>query len=424
MNKSQKPDYKAKIEIVAKTLKRRTNWYTGISIKKYLKKYFFSLKEGGFGNKAINSGRWSAYAHYSELKAFQNLLDKNHITQGSKVLIHPLLPESFVDELFLRGVDIQTIDISKHNLQFPEAEFISKVEQMTTQGGLDLVIHYGFNGLYEYITKATKYTDSKVIPSLILIDNFDLNLALLNLFESLGHGSILWSFGDSFLDEQLEVVLDEILPSQPWFVSWHIENRTRSILEYHLSESFEQYVPMVQAYLFLLAHEQSKGSLTQLPYKYFVRYFYLNNKIADPKHALIILKQFYNGIFEFAVPDFVFDLQDQSPEKFVDGGRPEEVIESSHKISAKARDLFNYFTRQISLRPTGSLEVPEFYLDKSYLKYFIYTTEMSMWYQQLQKNYMVEKLPPLHPKLFEKFDLPVARYVAEYLLLIDVAGSV
>jgi hypothetical protein len=420
---TEQPDYKTKIEIISRTLKRRTNWYTGISIKRYINKYIFSLKKDGFHNKAITGGRWSGYAHYSELKAFQNLLDKNHIEQGSTVLVHPLLAEELVEELYRRGANVQSVDVSKSTLQFIGSDFYKKAEELNRQR-LDLVIHYGFTGLYEDIIQMVQFTDKKAIPSLLLIDNFDLNLALLDLFETLEYGSVLWSFGDSFLDEQLETVLDETLPSQPWYVSWHIENRTRSILEYHLSESYEQYVPLVQAFLLLLADQQSKQSITQLPYKYIVKWVYLNGKITSPRHALVILKQFYNGIFDYAVPDFVFDLQDQTPEKFVDGERPEEIMESSNAISVKAQELFRYFSSQISLRPTGSLEVPEFYRNRSYLKYFLYTTEQNMWFQQLQKTYAVEKLPSLHPRLFQEFELPVAKFVAEYLLMVDVASVV
>ena len=86
-----------KIKITYSYFQRSSGWYTGLDIKKYLRKKIFSLNPD-FDNKNISSGRWSSYCHYSSLIAFQNLLDKADLGKGRQVLVYPLLPDYFIQE--------------------------------------------------------------------------------------------------------------------------------------------------------------------------------------------------------------------------------------------------------------------------------------------------------------------------------------
>jgi hypothetical protein len=418
-NSELKDPLQKRLKIVYTALSRRNRWFTGLSLKKYLKQNIFNLSSS-FNNTAISSGRWSSYCHYSLVKSFQNMLDKNEITQGSKVLIHPLLPKTLVQEILGRGCQIFSFDISKDSLNFKHQEFLQYIQETN----FDLVIHYGFNGLYEELLEFALKAREKAVPSLFIIDNFEIDLSLLELFEKHTLGGVIWSFGDSFWDNQLNEVLKKDLPTKKWFVSWQLETRTRSILEYHLADSQTNYIPILESYFYLL--------LNQYPFLDFYKIYYnlykvliLKKSLKSDKQAVSILTENYQKIFNSAIPDLVFDLQLAKPVGFEDIDLPNQLIQSAAGIQQESKKIYNYFLEAVKKRPEGSLEVPTFFLDKSYLKYFIYTTEAEFWHNNLSsKGIEIFQLDFLDPFLEKMPHLENAKFVTEYGLFVDIFSSI
>jgi hypothetical protein len=415
-----------KIKFVESTLKKQSRWYTGISIKKYITENIFNLHNKKLQNIAINAGRWSAYAHYSQLSAFQNLLDKNNIKFGSRVLVHPLLPKFLVDELVSRQVEILTLDIQKNTFNFNSKTFINLLDnQQKSNFLLELVIHYGFNGLYFDIAEMLSLSQKKGIPSIVIIDNPNLNIDLFKVFEILTLGGILWNFGDSFLDDQLDTVLDIDLKSQLWFVSWQIETRTRTILEYHLKKSYSNYLPLIEAFFYLLLDEYKQRSWIGGIYQTIWNVFFLRNKFINQEKALKALKSSYNQIFDLAVCDLFFELQQEFPVKKEKYLNNEQLSHQNNQVAIASGQVYNFFQKTLQSQPKGSLEIPTFYLDKTYLKYFIFTTNPDFWYKILKpKGLEIEVIPKLHSIFDNNQNLKTAKFVTKLGLLIDIPASI
>ncbi|MEI6729009.1 MAG: hypothetical protein WCK98_05190 [bacterium] len=422
---ADKQNLKDKLAVVFAALQKPAHWYTGLSIKRYLKQNIFSLLKDEFNNSSITSGRWSAYCHYSEIKAFVNLLDKNEVKFGSNVLVHPLLPDFLIDELIKKEANIITLDVNKSTLNFDPKEVESVIlTRLNSEKQLDLVVHYGFNGLYENIIESIKIAQEAVVPSLVVIDNYDTNLSLMDLFNTLTLGSVLWSFGDSFLDDQLDSVMDITLQSQPWFISWHLETRTRAILEYHLSQSHDLFEPIIGAFFYLLLDAYKKVDFFGNVYKFAASKVIFKDKFKKPDEALNYIKLNYDKLYESAIPDLVFDLQGKSPERNVDFGLPEFLLNKSGQLQYRAKQLYDFFLEGLNSRESGSLEIPDYYLDKSYLKYFVYTTEADHWYNELKKqSFIVETLPPMHRLLVDNPNLKNAQFATKFGILIDVTSG-
>jgi hypothetical protein len=420
---NQKPQNKQELEQRLKTvytaLARRNRWFTGISIKRYLKQYIFKYSQN-FNNIAINSGRWSSYCHYSLVKSLQNMLDKNNIQQGSKVLVHPLLPKFLMSEIIGRGCQIFSIDISKNSLNFEANNFYNQI----TKNNYDLIIHYAFNGLYEELVEFAIKSKEKAISSLFIIDNFELDLSLLDLFEAHTLGGVIWNFGDSFWDDQLNEVLDFKLDTKKWFVSWQLETRTRSILEYHLSTSQENYIPVLESYFYLLLKNYPFFDFHKLYYSGY-KFLYLNKHIKNSQDAVDILTKNYQKIFNSAIPDVVFDLQLSNPVDFKGMELSKQIIQSAAGIQQETRKISNYFLQAVKHRPAGTLEIPAMFLDKSYLKYFVYTTEPDFWYKTLSaKGIEIFQLDFLDPFFLQMPELKNAKFVSEYGLFIDIFSCI
>jgi hypothetical protein len=415
-----------KIKFVESTLKKQSRWYTGISIKKYLTENIFNLQAKTLQNRAINAGRWSAYAHYSQLSAFQNLLDKNNIKFGSKVLVHPLLPKFLIEELLNRQVEILTLDIQKNNFNFNPKNFTKLLNtQQETNFLLELVIHYGFNGLYFDLVEMLNLSQKKGIPSIVIIDNPNLSLDLFKVFEAVTLGGILWNFGDSFLDDQLNTVLDVDLKSQIWFVSWQIETRTRTILEYHLKKSYSSYLPLIEAFFYLLLDEYKQRSWIGGVYQTIWNFLLLRNKFTNQEKALKSIKSSYNQIFDLAVCDLFFELQLEFPIKIEKYLNNEQLSHQNNQVAVASRQIYNFFLKTLESQPKGSLEIPTFYLDKTYLKYFIFTTKPDFWYKTLRPKGLEIQILPKLPSIFDQNqDLKIAKFVTKLGFLIDIPASI
>ena len=356
------------IQLIYTFLQKPNAWYTGLSVKKWLRKNIITNTK----NNQIIAGRWSAYCHFSQTQSFCNLLDKFQLMSNSQILIHPLLPSFLVDELIKRNFKITSFDIDKNHLNWR----VGDLTEFLKNHNFDLIIFYTFNGLVEEINSSLSILSSKIVPSLVVIDNERLNEQTLEFFENLNLGGILYFGGLDLWTPFLNQVLDKKISQQNWYFSWFLENRTRSILENHLSDSQEINQKLVESFFYLLVQKWQKQSLTN----YFSGLFkgiLLKNKIKNDQEALQIISQNWSKTLEFAIPDLVFEMEleikksvnspnsaNLSTQNQLDPSLSNFYSNSnsinSQKTQPKAQNWQQYFANSIPKRPSGSLQVPVF----------------------------------------------------------------
>ncbi|MFM7859417.1 MAG: hypothetical protein ACKO96_47710, partial [Flammeovirgaceae bacterium] len=91
------------------------------------------------------------------------------------------------------------------------------------------------------------------------------------------------------------------------------------------------------------------------------------------------------------------------------------------KYQTKAKDLYDYFIQKIPSRPEGSLEIPNFFLDRNYTKYFFYTTELEFWQSELQRlGFEGQKITQIHQIVQDDQSLSNANFVYQYGVLVPI----
>jgi hypothetical protein len=360
------------IKLLFQSVRKSRALYTGNALKQLLKNQIFNLKES-FSNNPINSNRWSAYCHYSMSVAFSNLLDKHMIDKHSTVVVHPLIQYDLMEELKQRGCKLIVTDIDLNSLSIQEKQL-----NIALKSNPELIIHVTQNGLYDEVSKLIKISNELKIPTLTVIDNELPTTELLSLFENISFGSVLWNFGDSFMNDQLNEVLDISLKKSDWYVSWFVENRTHSSLEYHLSSSQDNYLPLLENYLYLLLQKYKPTGLKEKIYP-MIYSFLATQKISSLSSAKSQLASSYLDVHQSAVPDIIFDIEFLNPK----GSRPQSLRE--------IEDLEDYLHKQNKfffekIKTYDDITLLSEDIHRIYMIATFYTQNISMWSKLMQSN--------------------------------------
>ena len=357
------------IQSLYRGIQNTSAMYTGNSLKELLRTQVFALKSE-FRNHPINSGRWGAYCHYSPVAAFANLLDKHQIDQHSTLVVHSLLPPDLMNEVIRRGCKLIVADVDLATLIMDEGQLDVALESHP-----DLIIHYTSNGLYRELAEIVRLTNELKVPSLTIVDNELPTSDLLDLFEANDLGSVLWNFGDSFMDDQLNDLLEVSLQNSKWYVSWFIESRTRSSLEYHLSSSRELMLPLLENYLYLLLTDYAAHGWREKLYPVLFG-FLAKEQITSREGAQQQLATHFQNIQRAAIPDIIFDIELLDPK----GIRPSslrEIEDLEHYLHSLNQKFFESVVNQDGV----TLYVQDF--ARTYLKSTIFTGSRLAWKQLL-----------------------------------------
>lgn len=441
-------------------------YYTGIAIKKYLKKKLNS--KGGLTSSPVVSGRWSAYCHYNPVSAFENLLSKQQLNPNANILVHPLLPPEYIE--MLSGYKLGSLDIQKNTLNWNAEEVVDLINlspknatigsqnsfdqnsgqnQNIQQNGylnpgnnqqnssqnqaynqfgqqssnqvynpsqIDLIVIYNNNGLFEEILPILREAKKKAIPVIIFLDHHLLDV--LDLVNELSFGGIIFGGGDSFWDDELAYIyninressknyknFDNPFFSQDWYFSIAMEARTRSVLEYHLSDSFQLYEGYLESYYYLVSYYLAKKSLKgQLDHIF--TSFLMGKTITSVDFALDYLVKNYDQTLSAAVPDFIFDLEltredqmEQDQQQYLQSSpigakivnqspiwqnmERQNSWENNGQSQQTARKYYEYLYAKIqSAGPSSGLELPPFYIQRRYSKYFFYSAD-KIWAERM-----------------------------------------
>lgn len=437
---------KSKLSIIKKYLDNPTRLYTGLEVKKFWRENIFKSL-GDTQNEAVKAGRWSAYAHYLLVASCVNLFNKHGITKGFSVLVHPLVYPEIVDELLNRDVQITTLDINKETLHFHLDIFENYISELNSNDSKpNLIVIPSFTGLCVEISKIVEIAKKHNIPVMLIFLEGKLNFSMLETISQLKWGSVvLFKDSEPFLIEIREALnklsltdfekknipnfayLDQYLSTNKnYYLSLFIENRATSILEYHLETSKNNFEPILKSYNFFL----SKDIFNNISFLENLLTTVLNftdgkfnlkkilssktfkNNVEAVNNFIQHLQQYLNG----AIPDLVFEIENQINRK------PAQSFNLSDQvwdIQSKTKKIHSFFSNQVTARPAGTLEIPTFYFNRVYLRYFCYSTELDYWKPLFdKKGLQMSHTLPLHALFLEKNNLENANFISRFIMLI------
>jgi hypothetical protein len=407
-----------KIKFLLDSLDRQSSWYTGLSIKRYIKEHVFSLQVD-FHNRTLESGRWSAYTHLNQERAFSNLLSKHLINENSIIITHPLIPPSLFNTLQETGAHIETLEINKTTLSFDSNNLQDFIRQLRIKNQKpDLIIHYDSNGLYNDIAKSLEFSKELYIPSIVVIDNPIINSEFFNCLNALHLGGILWLSQESFIDEHIEEAMSGDLNNLDWYFSIHIEDRIRSIAENHLRESHDIFEQLIKDYLIILATKHKKDGIRGYLYWWLTKFNHIKK---DETIDTITerLKDTYFSLPQSALPDILFDLEDRFPTQ--PESNPIDLLEHDLVFRTRAKMVYDFFAEVLEKKPDVKIEIPSFYLDRTYLKFVFYTTEKEYWQSIFEaQGISISTLTHTYNNLVNETNIPITKFVASYGLVIDL----
>jgi hypothetical protein len=418
------------LRIINKYLDNPSRLYSGIEIKKYLKKYLFSLTDNDLSNP-LKAGRWSAYCHYDLSQSLENILSKHQLSPDQNILSHPLLNKNLVDVLIKNQLNIFSLDIDKNTLNWKMSALREKIlEHEKNNLPLSLVIQICHNGLADEIIENIELLELKHIPSVLIIADQVPTPSVLKAITKMKYGSVIINGGKSFWDKKLNEVIKDKSFNNDWYFSWFIENRASSTLEYHLRDSYRIFEQLLNAYNYLFTKKTKTTNwfltLSKLFDVVFTEKGSLLNifkpKFKNPEEATKIIKKYYSVSMQLAVSDLPFDIELYERENsqindhtFVIDKWKEQVLE--YQIQAKYWQQF--FSSQIQQRPQGSLEIPVYYYKKIYSKYFLYSTEQQFWQGNLQtKGVSVKVGFQIHDIFSQANGFDNAKFASQFLLWI------
>lgn len=401
-----------RLQVIFTVLSRGKAWFTGLPIKRYIKQKIFSSPL--FSNAIIASGRWSAYSHFSPLSAFQNLLDKHQIDTHKTILVHPLLPKEFVDELESRKCKIISLDIEKDTLQWDIEKFQNYVRIEQSTGHIDLTIFPMLNGLASEVAAHIHFLEEIGIPSMVFIHSHQLNDEIIQCFSAQTNGSVLISGGQSFIHTHLNVALKNYqLVGQKWYFSWFLESRTQALLEYHLSDSQPIVEKLLNAYFYLLTSQYKTFGFTSQLYSVTANLVALKATFKNSDEAEDSVKESYYRMFNTALPDSFFQLETALP---VSNDQTISSLDSSELNKA-----YNLLASQIETVETGSLEIPAIDFRRPYTALHFFTTDVNAWSANFEKSgFTVSVFPPISSRFVDSEKFPNTHLISNYALLIQL----
>jgi len=407
-----------KIRFIYDGLNQQTRWYTGLSIKRYIKSRILS-KYSSNVNRSIESGRWSAYCHFDQTKSLENVVSKYSINNSSTIIVHPLTPQALLDVLIKTGATIKTLDINKTTLSFNSTLLQNSIRQMRIKNQTpDLVVHYDLNGLYNDISKSLSFCSSIAVPSIVIMDNNILNSEFYEVVANLGLGSMIWYSQENFVDEHLREVIDEDFENYPWYFSIHIEDRVTSSLERHLKQSHTVMRELISDYMVLLSYKNKSNSPVEYFMWQFIKFNYIK-KGFGVDNARARLLDHYAKLNEYAVPDFLFDLESSFPKN--DYLYEYNIEDNDLLMRSRAKQMYDFFSQYLKDNPSAQVEVPSFFLDRSYLGFLFFTTDKNTWENLLDTMGIQYRVMSLnYNSILNQTITPIASFVAAYGILLDL----
>jgi hypothetical protein len=312
--------------------------------------------------------------------SFANLLNKCNLNKQAPVLVHPLLEPSLVQIILDRGLQISFFDIHKEDLNFSAEDFIGFI----SQNQIELVVLPVFNGLARDIIEIAKVCYQKQIELILYLPESELTGDLYKLITLEGVTGVIYKTGPSWFPQ----IVNRITPAEiniqdeDWYFSWFLENRIISSTETHLDHSQHAFAEFLEQTHFLLTQKIKKFRFAEVFVEFFANYKLYKNKYNTSKNTISTLNQEiwknWQNIQKYALPDMVFEVPEAKT-----AADPARVVEkltfkwSQWQLNSKK--LYNYLVSQVEFQPEGTMEIPVFFLDQTYLYYHFFSLNPVYW---------------------------------------------
>jgi hypothetical protein len=373
-----------KIQVLDKYLNNPSTFYTGLTLKKYIQNNVFTAYNLKL-SAGFNSGRFSAYAHNAVLPSFTNLLEKLKLNKENNILVHPLLSADLYSLVERTGATLSTLDVDKNTLNFGTNFFKLQLQKsQMSKSKIDTVFFVCYSGLVDEINAQIELCNKQHIKTVVIFPVGAINSQTLTVLENIESGGVIFNGGEDFTFNHLQnVVLDKDLFPRKIIYSLVIEDRISSILEYHLKDSQDVYLQLIDSYYMLLRKKTKAVSFQNVLSNIMsnllandlgeIRKNIAANKI-DWEVVRKTLITSYAKASKLALPDVLFEIEMIDPTVNKNGGefsiakRELHTLENIKKYNEKFTDLLN-------TRVQGTIEIPAFYKTKLYTNYFAYSTE-------------------------------------------------
>jgi hypothetical protein len=409
-----------KLEILDHSLENRNSWYTGESIKSFLKSTIFSLTEPeNTKNQLFYSNNCQAYCHYSSTSAFINMLDRHQVNKYSKVLLHPLLSPDLIDIIISRGSNIIFCDIDTANLSFEKIQF----ETIIKKEKPNLIIHFNDNGLYIPLQDLLRPSNILNIPSMIIINNQTITQDFMSLINAHVLGSLIWNAGECFQDTVLSEVANKSFKHASWTISWLIGVEIKSPTSEDFNDNVILYEPVVRAYYYDLLLKYREFGIKTIFYDFHHKSARKMRKFDRPQSDKKIQDSFEN-ILLAPIPDIVFDLKNTSTSSDIIINDLLNTQKLSTKLKTSTLSLESILLADIKLAAKDTDLVKTANRNYTYLKYFFYTLDKQFWADwAYKKKLKIYELQPLHD-VFVNTNLPNAKMVSEKVVYFDTVDFI
>jgi hypothetical protein len=389
-------------KLIFNTLLKPNRWYTGNSIKTWIRSNLFLSDLGVQLNQNLQTNRWSAYCHFNQNVCFANLVDKCNPSPKGNVLVHPLLEPNLVEILIQKGLSVQAIDIHKENLNFQAQDLVNFINS----NPIEFVVIPIFNGLAKDIHSILQVCYQNHIPVILIITEQELTSDLYRLITLPGATAVIYKTGPSWFPPIINQITraEMVIGDEDWYFSWFLEDRIVSSTETHLGQSQAAFANFLEQTHFLLTQKIKSFKWTEYVMEQFSLKALYKNKFSSAKSSINQIENEvwanWQNIQKYALPDIVFEVPqaqtvvDQN--KFVHA----QVFKWS-QWQLNAKKMYNFCVNQVSTQPEGSMEVPVFYLDQTYLYYHFFSTNLAYWQQTLSEKKFKFKIGfPVH-SIFE-----------------------
>jgi hypothetical protein len=167
----------------------------------------------------------------------------------------------------------------------------------------------------------------------------------------------------------------------------------------------------LEAYLYLLLDQQAKISKFRGAWtKQIYTRFFFDLKIKSKEEAQTILQENFEVLLDQRLPEVLFRLAEL----------PLKPKEASTSQTVPASKLYDFLIKKIGRHDDGSLEIPPLFMDREYLEYFFYTTDIDKWTDYFKNKGLLTKEIELALDPAEFAELTKAKFVEQYGLRVKL----
>ena len=199
-----------------------------------------------------------------------------------------------------------------------------------------------------------------------------------------GTTGVIYKTGPSWFPQIINRITtaEVLIQNEDWYFSWFLEDRIVSSTETHLNLSQQAFAEFLEQTHFLLVQKIKKFRFLEIFTEYFANYKLYKNKYNNSKTTINSLNaeiwKNWQNIQKYALPDMVFEVPEARTS--IDQAKMvEKLIFKWSQLQLNTKKLYNYLVQQVEFQPEGTMEIPVFFLDQTYLYYHFFSLNPVYW---------------------------------------------